>query len=137
MKFISIVSCLIFLVGCTANQIQKQQATLVGINIEKNKCVLIEGGSGYKENYVEFKGKLRREYNQVYSCAVEIPDEKFKEKLGSTCFLRGFNRTTSHFYKGVPEAIRKQSCRFYQLRSGAFYFHASGIQLDSCDWTCI
>ena len=137
MKFIIVASLLISLFGCSVNQVQTKDPTLVGISIKKNKCELVETGSGYKDNYAKFVGEVKKLNSQVYDCALEIPEKQFKEKLGSTCFLRGFNRTAGRLGVGNNEVIRKQSCEFYQLRSGVFYFHASGIQYDSCNWTCI
>ena len=134
MKVTGIILVLIFLAGCTS---QQKTATLIGINIHKDQCELIENGSGYKENYVKFEGRVWKRDGQHYGCAVEIPEKEFKEKLGYTCVLRGFNRTSSYFYTGEATSLRKQSCSFYQLRKGPFIFNASGISSDSCYWTCV
>ena len=116
--------------------LQKQKITTVTIDIKKNKCDLIEIGSGYKTNYVKFKGRVWEKEDPHYECSVEIPEKKFKKTLGNTCVLSGFNRTSVYLYKGKMTALRGQSCDFRQLRNGTFYFNAGGIVCDACTWTC-
>lgn len=121
-KFIIFASLLISLFGCSVNQVQTKDPILVGISIKKNKCELVETGSGYKDNYAKIVGEVKKLNSQVYDFALEIPEKQFKEKLGSTCFLRGFNRTTGQLDVIDNEVIRKQSCAFYQLLVECFIF---------------
>lgn len=136
MKVSYICFVLLIFSGCASNNLQNQEPKTVTIYIDKNKCELIEGGSGYKTNYVKFEGKLWEKNDQHYECAVEIPENEFKNMLGSLCILSGFNSASSYFYTGENSLLRKQSCTFRQLRKGTFYFNAGGISSDSCSWTC-
>ena len=123
--------------GCSHSMEKEMSTVALGINISKTECKLIETGSGYKENHIEFIGNLNKRSNKKFSCAVEVREDDFKKSLGTTCFLRGFNRTAGDFETNELRSSRQQSCDFRQLRNGKYYFLASGTQLDSCDWICI
>lgn len=104
--------------------------------VEKDQCAVEEVGSAILPNPLRFPGTVSEGDPQVYSCSVEIPMSAFREKLG-ICYSSGHNFSAGYsFFSGDPKT-RRHSCTAHPLRNGNFYFHAVGIDQDSCDWVCL
>ena len=102
---------------------------------QPKECMLAETGPVSGREKLQFTGKVREINPQVYECAIEIPMAEFKEKLGY-CVMRGHTVAAGYeFFKG-EQGTRSHSCDARPLVNGNFYFQATGIDQDGCDWLC-
>lgn len=104
--------------------------------VEKDRCAVEEVGSAVLPNPLRFPGAVSESDPQVYSCSVEVPLREFRAKL-SICFLSGHNISAGYsFFSGDPKT-RRHGCTAHPLANGNYYFNATGIDQDSCDWVCL
>lgn len=99
------------------------------------ECVLAETGPVEGRSLYRFSGKVREVDPQVFECAIEIPMQEFESKLGY-CAMRGHNYSAGYSQFNGKPGTRRHSCDARPLANGNFYFNATGIDQDSCDWLC-
>jgi hypothetical protein len=130
-----VLALFIFISGCVTQSNTARNLIYLSQNVQEQDCSISEIGNFGKSDAVKFRGKLREIDPQVYECAVEIPMPEF-QKIFGYCVIRGHNIAAGYeFFRGASNS-RRHSCDARPLRNGNFYFKATGINNDSCDWLC-
>jgi hypothetical protein len=135
MKSLFMTLFCVLITGCSSVSNNTRSLVYLYQFAEPRECVLAETGPVNGRSSYRFTGKVREVEPQVYECSIEIPMKEFERKLGY-CVMRGHNYSAGYdFFKGRP-GTRSHSCDARPLANGNFYFNATGIDQDNCDWLC-